>query len=61
MSQRTEYLLIQLFSYLGHPKNQIFGYLVIWLFGYPGQPNNYQIFGYSGHPKKTEETEFGKP
>jgi hypothetical protein len=91
MSQRTEYLVIWLFSYSGHPKNQIFGYLVIWLFGYlviwlfgysviqlfgysvirlfgysvirlfgyPGQLNNNQIFGYSGHPKKTEATEFG--
>jgi hypothetical protein len=33
-------------------------YLVIWLFGSPEEPN-IQLFGYSGHPNKTKETEFG--
>jgi hypothetical protein len=35
-------------------------YSVIWLFGSPKDPNIWLfVFGYLGHPKKTEETKFG--
>jgi hypothetical protein len=44
--------VIRLFGYWSDPKNRIFGYSVIRVTGITK-------FGNSGHPKKTEETEFG--
>jgi hypothetical protein len=52
MTNETEKNRIAKFGYSGDPNNRIFGYSVI-------QVTRITEFGDSGHPKNTEETEFG--